>query len=41
MATTEIYVHALEEMNRSAAEAMDKIVTDLRSGNRRSARKSS
>ncbi len=30
MATTEIYVHALEEVNRDTAEAMDSIVTELR-----------
>ena len=30
MATTEIYVHALDEMSRDAAETMDAIVTELR-----------
>lgn len=35
METTEIYVHALEEVNRDAADAMDAIVTDLRKRPRR------
>ena len=35
MATTEIYVHALDEMNRDTADAMDAIVTDLRKAPRR------
>lgn len=39
--TTEMYVHALEETNRRAAETMDALVTDLRKGARGAARKSS
>jgi integrase len=39
MATTEIYVHALEEMNREAAETMDAIVTRLRTASAKPARK--
>lgn len=32
MATTEIYVHALEEVDRETADTIDGIVTDLRKG---------
>jgi integrase len=39
--TTEMYVHALEETNREAAETMDAIVTDLRRRARGASRKSS
>lgn len=39
--TTEIYVHAIEERNREAAETMDAYVTRLRNASRPGARKSS
>ena len=39
--TTEIYVHAIEERNREAAESMDAYVTRLRTAARASARKTS
>ena len=41
MATTEVYIHALAEVNRDAADTMDAIVTGLRSASRRTGRKSS
>ena len=41
MATTEIYVHALKEANRQPAEAMDRVVADLRNRRGGAARKSS
>jgi len=41
VSTTEIYVHALEEKDRGAAELMDAIVTGLRKSTRASGRKSS
>jgi integrase len=41
MATTEIYVHALAEANRAPAEAMDRVVADLRSRRADAGRKSS
>lgn len=41
MATTEIYVHAAEELNRDVAAAMDGHVGDLRKASGRASRKSS
>jgi site-specific recombinase XerD len=36
MSTTEIYVHALREMKRDAADAMDGVLVELRAAGRKS-----
>jgi integrase len=41
ISTTELYIHALSERNREAAEKIDNVVTSLRKGRRRAAGKTS